>query len=113
MQLLVRPGDHGFLGGVAVVQPGTVSANRAVQDALDLEADWHSLNGLEYAVRELVEVAVRALSPAINSPLAAIGVLDRLGAALCSLAGRTLLTGIIQRAGHTVLVIPAASTTGC
>ena len=34
---------------------------------------------LEYAVRQLVEVAVRALSPGINDPNTAISVLDRLG----------------------------------
>ncbi len=92
--------------GVAVAQPGSVGADRAVQDALALEADRHRPDDLEHAMRELVEVAVRVLSPAINSPLAAIGMLDRLGAALCSLAGRTLPTGVTQRAGHTVLVIP-------
>ena len=42
---------------------------------------------VEFAVDQLVEVAVRALSPAINDPFTAIGCLDWLGAALCR-AGR-------------------------
>ncbi len=44
----------------------------------------------EFAVDQLVEVAVRALSPAINDPFTAIGCLDWLGAALCRAGnGRT------------------------
>jgi uncharacterized membrane protein len=38
---------------------------------------------LEFAVRQMVEVAVRALSPAINDPFTAINCLDVLGSALC------------------------------
>jgi uncharacterized membrane protein len=37
---------------------------------------------LEYAVNQLVEVAVRAMSPAINDPFTAITCLDHLGAGL-------------------------------
>jgi uncharacterized membrane protein len=39
---------------------------------------------LEYAVNQLVEVAVRAMSPAINDPFTAITCLDHLGAGLSS-----------------------------
>lgn len=38
---------------------------------------------IEFAVHQLVEVAVRALSPGINDPYTAIACIDRLGAALC------------------------------
>ncbi len=113
VRLLVRPGDYVFPGVVvAVVQPGTVGADKAVQDALALGADRRSTEDLEYAVRELVEVAVRALSPAINSPLAAIGVLDRLGAGLCRVAGRVLPSGVTQRGGRVVLVMPGGEYDG-
>lgn len=40
----------------------------------------------EYAIRQLVEVAVRSLSPGINDPFTTIACIDRLGAALCLLA---------------------------
>jgi len=42
----------------------------------------------EFAVNQLVEVAVRALSPGINDPFTAIACIDRLGSALCLLATR-------------------------
>ena len=43
----------------------------------------------EFGVLQLVEVAVRALSPGINDPFTAITCVDRLSAALSRLAGRT------------------------
>lgn len=43
---------------------------------------------LEYSVRQLVEVALRALSPGINDPFTAIHCIDWLGAALARLAAR-------------------------
>jgi len=45
---------------------------------------------LEFSVRQLVEIAVRALSPGINDPLTAITCIDRLGAALALLGRRAL-----------------------
>ena len=48
---------------------------------------------VEFAVDQLAEVAVRALSPAINDPFTAIACLDWLGAGLCRAArGRTART---------------------
>jgi uncharacterized membrane protein len=45
---------------------------------------------VEFAVDQLVEVAVRAMSPAINDPFTAIACLDWLRAGLCRAArGRT------------------------
>jgi uncharacterized membrane protein len=43
---------------------------------------------VEFAIDQLVEIAVRALSPAINDPFTAMMCIDRLGAALCQLATR-------------------------
>lgn len=45
---------------------------------------------LEFAIRHLVEVALRALSPGINDPFTAKAVIDRLRGALSRLAGRSL-----------------------
>jgi uncharacterized membrane protein len=43
---------------------------------------------VEFAIQQLVQVAVRALSPAINDPWTAFMALDRLGAALSRLCAR-------------------------
>lgn len=43
---------------------------------------------IEYSIHQLVEVAVRALSPGVNDPNTAISCIDQLGVALCFLAER-------------------------
>lgn len=43
---------------------------------------------VEFSFQQLVEIAVRALSPGINDPFTAIACLDRLGSGLCCLAQR-------------------------
>lgn len=43
-----------------------------------------------FAIQQLAEIAVRALSPGINDPFTAISCVDRLGASLCHLAERSL-----------------------
>ena len=42
----------------------------------------------EFAIHQLVEVALRALSPGINDPFTAITCIDHLGSVLCSLTDR-------------------------
>ena len=44
----------------------------------------------EFSVNQLVEVAVRALSPGINDPFTAISCLDQLASGLCHLAQREI-----------------------
>ncbi len=44
----------------------------------------------EFCLRQLVEVALRALSPGINDPFTAMNCIDYLGAALIKVAGRRL-----------------------
>ena len=67
---------------------------------------------LEFAVRQLVEIAVRALSPGINDPHTAMSVLDRMGAALCDMVPRHLPHGLIERDGRAVLVVPTVDYDG-
>ena len=45
---------------------------------------------IEYAMRQVVEVAVRALSPGINDPFTAMSCIDWLGQALCHIEARGL-----------------------
>jgi uncharacterized membrane protein len=42
-----------------------------------------------FGINELAEVAIRALSPAINDPFTAMTCLDWIGSALCSVCGKT------------------------
>lgn len=45
---------------------------------------------VEFAINQLVQIAVRALSPGINDPFTALICIDWLGAALCRLADKDL-----------------------
>ncbi len=44
----------------------------------------------EFAVNQLVEIAIRALSPGVNDPFTAVTCVDLLGSALCRLAQRDI-----------------------
>jgi len=79
----------------------------AIRAATALGAERVSAEELEFPIRQVVEVAVRALSSGINDPHTAMSALDRLGAALCVLAGRHLPAGVTTRDERTVLVVPA------
>jgi uncharacterized membrane protein len=107
IRLLVRPGDYIFPGSpLAVMTPPIEGAAEAIRKATALGAQRVSSADLGFAVRQLVEVAVRALSPGINDPHTAMSVLDRLGAALCQIAPRYLPSGVTLRDDRAVLVVP-------
>ena len=113
IRLLVRPGDYVFPGApVALLTQSVEGAEGAIRNATALGATRVSSDDLEFAMRQLVEVAVRALSPGINDPHTAISVLDRLGASLCDLAPLYLPTGVVLRDGKTVLSVPSVDYDG-
>ena len=114
IRLLVRPGDFIMAGGcVALVWPPEVEgAEKAVVEATALSARRTSGADLEYSARQLVEVAVRALSPGINDPMTAIAVLDQLASALCRVASRSFVSGVTVRDGRVVLVRPVSDYAG-
>ncbi|NKC33415.1 DUF2254 domain-containing protein [Falsiroseomonas selenitidurans] len=115
LDLVVRPGGFVFPGSIiGHVSPAAtreeaqarVADGMSIGDARSVEQD------LEFAVRQLVEIALRALSPGINDPFTAIGVLDRLGAALCGLAGRRLPAGEVWRDDRLRVTWPAPDYEG-
>ncbi len=113
IRLLARPGDHVFPGApIAMLKPPVEGAGKAIRDATALGSQRVSSVDLEFAVRQLVEVAVRALSPGINDPHTAISVLDRLGDSLCDLVPLHLPTGVTERDGRPVLIIPGVDYAG-
>ncbi|AMM26320.1 DUF2254 domain-containing protein [Variovorax sp. PAMC 28711] len=110
IRLLVRRGDYVFPGApIALLSVQVPEAEDAIRNATALGATRGSGGDAEYAVRQLVEVAVRALSPGINDPHTAMSVLDRLGAALCDLAGTHLPSGVTMRDDAVALVVPNVS----
>lgn len=113
MRLLVRPGDYVFPGApIAVVTRAVGGTDAAIRAVTALGDTRVSSDDIEFAIRQLVEVAVRALSPGINDPHTAISVLDRLGSALCALVPKSLPTGVHLRHGRAALVTAAVDYDG-
>ncbi|MHB2211478.1 DUF2254 domain-containing protein [Methylobacterium sp. CM6257] len=111
--LRIRPGDYvpsGF--PVAFLSASVEGAGDAVARALTFGRRPAALQDLEYSVRQLVEIAARALSPGINDPMTAGSVLDHLGDALCRIAPRHLPTGAVTRDRRVVLVHPVTDYDG-
>ncbi len=107
VQLLVRPGDYVFPGApIALITRRVDGCESAIVAATALGGQRGSAMDLEFPIRQLVEVAVRALSPGINDPHTAISVIDRLGASLCDLAPRQLSTGVVMYEDRPVLFVP-------
>lgn len=110
IRMLVRQGDYVFPGApIAVLSSPAPQAQEAVRDATALGPTRGSYGNAEHAIRQLVEVAVRALSSGINDPHTAMSVLDRLGAALCDLAGHHLPSGVTLRQNAVALVVPTVT----
>jgi uncharacterized membrane protein len=90
VRLLARPGLFVVTGNpVLVVRAESVVEATAVDElrATLIIGDVRTAeDDIEFAVRQLVEVALRALSPAINDPFTAMAAVDWLGGALARLA---------------------------
>ncbi len=74
---------------LALVWPGNRVTDQLmdrVNSAFALGNQRTSGQDIDFAVNQLVEIAVRALSPGVNDPFTAITCVDRLGSALCRLA---------------------------
>jgi uncharacterized membrane protein len=115
LRVEARPGQF-VAEGTALVRtwpPEAMDAEgeRAIRRHFVLGTQRTSEQDVEFAVDQLVEVAVRAMSPAINDPFTAVACLDWLQAGLCRAArGRTpqpYRTGtdgrvcLVYRAGYT------------
>jgi uncharacterized membrane protein len=94
LRVTPRPGQFVIQGSALVsAWPGERVDERLaekIHDAFIVGAERTLTQDVEFAVDQLVEVAVRALSPGVNDPFTAMTCIDRLGEALCQLAERVL-----------------------
>lgn len=86
IELGFRPGQHllphGEHGRVAPASALTQDMRETISGRIVVGSTRTASQDLEFAIRQLVEVAVRALSPGINDPFTAIAAIDRLGVSL-------------------------------
>jgi uncharacterized membrane protein len=94
LQLARRPGHYLVKGqALVMVWPGyrvTDSLVQRMNAAFALGNRRTAALDVEFSVNQLVEIAVRALSPGINDPFTAIACVDRLESALCRMARRDM-----------------------
>jgi uncharacterized membrane protein len=75
---VLRGGDHVLVHAHDL----DTKAQHAIQEAFVVGSARTPAQDVEYGIRQLVEIALRALSPGINDPFTALAVVDRLAAAL-------------------------------
>lgn len=89
-----RPGQYVVMGRPLVaVWPGdrvTDSLEERINSAFILGHQRTAAQDIGFPIHQLVEIAVRALSPGINDPFTAITCIDRLGSSLHRLAQREM-----------------------
>jgi uncharacterized membrane protein len=114
LHLRKRPGQFIVAGhALALAYPAEAVTDEiaaAVGKAFLVGRQRTLIQDAEFAIEQLVEVAVRALSPGINDPFTAINCIDWLGAALSFLAGRRLASPLCRGAGGRICVVTDAYT---
>jgi len=110
-----RPGDHVIAGTViATIWPQTKlddARRKRVCKAFSFGRVRTQVQDLQFLINQLVEIAQRALSPGINDPGTAEACIDRLAAALGTLAGRQLQSGhLADDSGRTRLLVSRPDT---
>ncbi len=96
IRLRIRTGDFAHPGlAVADVRDSIPNDELIgkIRDAFAIGSTRTRAQDLEYLIDELVEIALRALSPGINDPFTAVSCIHWMGAALASLAARDLCRG--------------------
>lgn len=117
LRLECRPGHYIVQGqALVMVWPGervTEALVDQLNDAFVLGNQRTAIQDVEFSFHQLVEIAVRALSPGINDPFTAIACVDRLGSALCRVARRDMPSPFrFDDLGQLRLVAPAATFAG-
>lgn len=110
LRLYVKPGDYLFTNSILAV--GVPRLPSDVMASLTLGSTRLNGQDLEYSVRQMTEVAARALSPGVNDPNTAIDIIDRFGEALCRLHNRTWPDGVHFQGDALRLVRPTTSFAG-
>ncbi len=93
IELAIRPGHHVLVRGIYgwITPPSALTGDLKsdIEGSILFGKERTVVQDVEYSVRQLVDIALRALSPGINDPYTALAVIDRLALSL----GRVLEHG--------------------
>jgi uncharacterized membrane protein len=97
VRMMCRPGDFIALESpLALIWPPDRMEDElieAIKEAIVIGLQRLGVQDVEYALNQLVEIAVRALSPGINDPFTAMQCVDQIGTSLAQLAERRIPRG--------------------
>lgn len=114
LHLLYRPGDFVARNNrIIAVYPAdglSEDVEKRLHNAHTLGASRLHIQDVEFAIDQLVEIALRALSPGINDPFTAIACLDQFSTTLSGLAERAIPSGYYYDAGGRLRMISDAVT---
>ncbi|MFO7980561.1 MAG: DUF2254 domain-containing protein [Candidatus Aminicenantes bacterium] len=110
IQLKYRAGDYVFTGTPLIAVIPDTEIDSSFEDRINgcflLGSSRSPEQDVEFAINQLVEVALRALSPGINDPYTAMGCIDRLGDIICQLHSKKFPTPYrYDKEGHLRLVL--------
>ncbi len=107
IHLTVEPGDFVVRGEELARIVGTEvtpAAARACAETFDLGPIRTMQQDVAFGLRQLVDIALKAISPAVNDPSTATICIDRLGSLLSEIARRHP-SDLVLRDGETTLVV--------
>src|SRR5947209_8672495 len=115
LRLRPRVGEHVVAGTVLAwiwaASPGDRAPDpgefaRALDSGVRIGFERTVAQDAAFGIRQLVDVACKALSPAVNDPYPAVQAVDHLSVIFCALAQRPLGTHVV-RDGQGTVIIPA------
>lgn len=114
IEVKVRAGDFVFKGqvlaSVRAEKPVPEECTRHLEGAFAIDSNRTSYQDILFSVEQIVEIALRALSPSMNEPFVGNLCINYLGAGLAVLLQREAPSGRIASEGRTRLVM---KTLGC
>jgi len=113
----IRAGQHAVPGRMAAhVAPKKAAQDglcQAIQNAVLVGRQRTAVQDLEFSIRQLVEIALRALSPGINDPYTANAVVDRLTLSIAFVMTRGAAKSVWQdQDGKARLIAPVSTFDG-
>jgi uncharacterized membrane protein len=114
IEISFKPGRHVIEGTafawIAPADAATEKIEGRIQNCLMLGGERASVQDLETSIRQLVEVALRALSPSISDPFSATAVIDRLSMSLAKIMQRGEAQSVFTDEDDTVRLLAPRST---
>lgn len=117
IEVLYRPGDFVISGSTVMLvwPPHQIdeSLHNKLYNNFILGEHRTLTQNAEYGIQQLVEIAVRALSPGVNDPFTAVNCIDRLAAILCQVAQKQFPSPYhSDEAGNLRIVLKTATFEG-